>query len=129
MQNWSTKDIPKQSGKLAIVTGATGGLGYDTALALAIAGAEVIVAGRNATKGEAAVKKILAHEPAGKVRFEMLDLASLKQIESFCQKLTAEDRPVDILVNNAGVWRGQPDKKQQMVLKCKSAPTTLAISP
>jgi NAD(P)-dependent dehydrogenase (short-subunit alcohol dehydrogenase family) len=103
MHNWSTKDIPAQSGKLAIVTGATGGLGFDTALALVIAGADVIVAGRNADKGAAAVKKIMAQAPTGKVRFEMLDLANLKQIEGFCQKLIAEDRPIDILVNNAGV--------------------------
>ncbi|MBU6454936.1 MAG: SDR family oxidoreductase [Cyanobacteria bacterium REEB67] len=103
MQDWSTKNMPTQWGKLAVVTGATGGLGYDTALALTVAGAEVIVAGRNAKKGEAAVKKIMAHEPTGTARFELLDLADLKQIDAFCKKLIAEDRPVDILVNNAGV--------------------------
>jgi NAD(P)-dependent dehydrogenase (short-subunit alcohol dehydrogenase family) len=48
--SWSTKDIPDQSGRLALITGATGGLGYETALALARAGAEVVLTGRNPTR-------------------------------------------------------------------------------
>ena len=52
MPNWTTKNIPPQAGKLAIITGATGGLGYETALALAVAGADVIVAGRNEQKAK-----------------------------------------------------------------------------
>ena len=68
-----------------------------------MAGADVIVAGRNPDKGRAAIEKINAKQPTGKVRFELLDLANLKQISAFCDKLLKEDRAIDLLVNNAGV--------------------------
>ena len=58
MKPWSVADIPSQNGKLAVVTGATGGLGFETALALARAGAEVLLTGRNAGKGRAAMEQI-----------------------------------------------------------------------
>jgi NAD(P)-dependent dehydrogenase (short-subunit alcohol dehydrogenase family) len=103
MTNWTTKDIPDQSGKLAIVTGATGGLGLETALALAGAGADVILAGRNPAKGRAALDAILARHAGAKVRFELVDLASLASVAAFADRLLAAGRPIDILVNNAGV--------------------------
>ena len=103
MTNWTSKDIPSQSGKLAVITGATGGLGYETALALAGAGAEVILAGRNASKGKDALRQIRAVHPRAKLRFELLDLASLVSVAQFSSRLNAERRPVDLLVNNAGV--------------------------
>jgi NAD(P)-dependent dehydrogenase (short-subunit alcohol dehydrogenase family) len=102
-QDWGLADIPTQTGKLAIVTGATGGLGYETALGLAAAGAEVILAGRNADKGSEALGRIRSHVPRAKVRFELIDLASLASIKAFADHLLAEGRPIDILVNNAGV--------------------------
>ena len=83
MNPWSIADIPPQNGKLAVVTGATGGLGYETALALARAGADVLVAGRNAEKGGAAMEGIKRAVPSAKVRFAMLDLASLASIRAF----------------------------------------------
>lgn len=103
MANWTTKDIPDLSGKLAIVTGATGGLGLETALQLARAGAEVILAGRNAEKGRAAVALIHGQRADATVRFEMVDLASLASIATFADRVLAAARPIDILVNNAGV--------------------------
>ncbi len=103
MPRWSTKDIPSQAGRLAIVTGATGGLGYQTALELARAGGETIVAGRNPEKGRAAVERIQAAVPAETVRFELLDLASLDSVAGFAGRFLGEGRPIDILVNNAGV--------------------------
>jgi NAD(P)-dependent dehydrogenase (short-subunit alcohol dehydrogenase family) len=103
MKEWSVADMPSLSGKLAVVTGATGGLGYETALALARAGAEVLVTGRNAEKGRAAVERIKRAVPAAKVRFEMLDLASLASVRAFATKMIANARPLDLLVNNAGV--------------------------
>ena len=66
MPNWTVKDIPPQTGKLAIVTGATGGLGYETALRLAHAGAEVVLAGRNWEKGRIAVDRIMRALPAAR---------------------------------------------------------------
>lgn len=103
MQNWTTKDIPSQTGKLAIITGATGGLGFETALALAGAGAEVILTGRNAQKGQDALRRIRAEHPQAKVRFEALDLTSLAAIAEFSNHRNAEGRAIDMLINNAGV--------------------------
>jgi NAD(P)-dependent dehydrogenase (short-subunit alcohol dehydrogenase family) len=100
---WTTSNIPNQSGKLAIVTGATGGLGLDTALGLAGAGAEVILAGRNPAKGRDAEALIHDRRSDAKARFELLDLASLTSVKAFADRLLASARPIDILVNNAGV--------------------------
>jgi NAD(P)-dependent dehydrogenase (short-subunit alcohol dehydrogenase family) len=100
---WTTSNIPNLSGKLAVVTGATGGLGLDTALGLAGAGAEVILAGRNPTKGRDAEALIRDRRPDAKVRFELLDLASLTSVAAFADRMLAAARPIDILINNAGV--------------------------
>lgn len=103
MNPWSVADIPPQNGKLAVVTGATGGLGYETALALARAGADVLVTGRNAEKGRVAIEQIKRAVPSAKVRFAMLDLASLASIRAFAASMLANGRPLDLLINNAGV--------------------------
>jgi NAD(P)-dependent dehydrogenase (short-subunit alcohol dehydrogenase family) len=103
MTQWVVTDIPPQTGRLAIVTGATGGLGYETALALARAGAEVILAARNEDKGKAAVARIRAADPAAKVAFEKLDLASLASVQAFAERMTGERPGVDLLINNAAV--------------------------
>jgi NAD(P)-dependent dehydrogenase (short-subunit alcohol dehydrogenase family) len=102
-RDWGVKDMPNQTGKLAVVTGATGGLGYETALGLAQAGAEVVLAGRNDAKGEDAIRRIRAVAPGAKVRFEKVDLASLASVAAFAERLLAQGRPIDILVNNAAV--------------------------
>jgi NAD(P)-dependent dehydrogenase (short-subunit alcohol dehydrogenase family) len=95
-------EIPSQRGRSAMVTGATGGLGYETALALAKAGADVMIAGRDERKGLAAIEKIRGEVPDAQVSFESLDLASLTSITSFSQRV--QSRPsLDILINNAGV--------------------------
>jgi NAD(P)-dependent dehydrogenase (short-subunit alcohol dehydrogenase family) len=103
MNPWAVPDIPPQNGKFAVVTGATGGLGYETALALARAGADVLVTGRNAEKGRAAIEDIKRAVPSAKVRFAMLDLASLASIRAFAASMLANGRPSDLLINNAGV--------------------------
>ncbi|OQW60743.1 MAG: short-chain dehydrogenase [Proteobacteria bacterium SG_bin9] len=95
-------DLPSQLGKTAVVTGATGGLGYETALALAKAGADVILTGRDDQKGAAALANISQDVLGAKVTYERLDLASLASITDFAQRMQA--RPsLDLLVNNAGV--------------------------
>jgi NAD(P)-dependent dehydrogenase (short-subunit alcohol dehydrogenase family) len=100
---WSVRNIPDQSGRIAVVTGANTGLGYETALALAAAGAEVVVAARNQAKGQDAVLRILGAHPGAKVRFEELDLASLGNVEAFAERLLAQHDRLDLLINNAGV--------------------------
>src|ERR1035438_8247456 len=102
MNPWSVADIPSQRGKIAGVTGATGGLGYETALALASAGAEVLGTGRNPEKGRVAIERIHRTVPSARVRFEMLDLASLASIRAFAASMVAKGQPLDLLINNAG---------------------------
>ena len=101
--SWTARDIPSQQGRLAIVTGATGGLGYETALALAQHGAEVILAARNADKGRDAVASIRAVAPQANLHFARVDLASLASVTEFSASMLEQGRAVDVLVNNAGV--------------------------
>lgn len=110
MARWTTKDIPPQNGRSAVVTGA-GGLGFEDALALARAGATIVLAGRNPDKGDAAVSKIRAAAPSSDVRFEMLDLASLRSVASFAARLRDQRDSLDLLINNAGVMV-PPERRQ-----------------
>ncbi|SDG26064.1 SDR family oxidoreductase [Pelagibacterium luteolum] len=102
MTKWTTANIPSQSGRTAVVTG-TGGIGYEDALALAGAGANVVLAGRNAKKGAEAVARIKASHPRASVRFGLLDLGDLASVARFAEQLAAEQPHLDILINNAGV--------------------------
>jgi NAD(P)-dependent dehydrogenase (short-subunit alcohol dehydrogenase family) len=86
-----------------VVTGATGGLGYEIALALAQGCADVIVAGRNASKGREAAARIRLLAPRSLVRFEQLDLAEQGSVAGFARRMIAAGRPLDLLMNNAGV--------------------------
>ena len=107
---WTTRDMPRQDGRTAVVTGATGGLGWETARALAAAGARVVLAGRSPAKGEVAVARLRTAVPGADVRFELLDLASLASIGEFAARLADAGAPVDVLVNNAGVM-ALPDRR------------------
>lgn len=107
---WKTNDIPSQQGRIAIITG-TGGIGFEGALSLARAGAEVVIAGRNRTKGDEAVGRILAQEASANVRFEVLDLASLASVRDFCARLQRQTARVDLLINNAAVM-APPTREQ-----------------
>ena len=95
-------EIPSQLGRTAVVTGATGGLGYETALALAKAGSEVILSGRDDRKGQSAVEKISREVIGAKLSYEFLDLANLASIAEFAQRIHAR-QSLDLLINNAGV--------------------------
>jgi NAD(P)-dependent dehydrogenase (short-subunit alcohol dehydrogenase family) len=93
---WTAADIPDQSGKVIVVTGANSGLGLSTARELARAGAEVVLAVRNVEKGEQAKAEI-----GGNSRLEQLDLADLANVRAFAERFSGD--PVDVLINNAGV--------------------------
>ncbi|WP_435170902.1 SDR family oxidoreductase [Falsirhodobacter sp. 1013] len=102
MIDWTAADIPGQDGRRAIVTG-TGGIGLETALALARAGADVILAGRSLTKGHASIKKVRSLVPEAKIRFEHVDLAHLASIAAFGVRMHGSHESLDLLINNAGV--------------------------
>jgi len=100
---WSTKDIPNLTGRIAVVTGANGGLGLETARALAGAGAHVVMAARNPDKTKAAEADIRATHPSADLEVVALDLASLDSVRNAGQSIRAKHQRIDILVNNAGV--------------------------
>jgi NAD(P)-dependent dehydrogenase (short-subunit alcohol dehydrogenase family) len=100
---WTAEDIPDQSGKTVIVTGANSGLGFVTARELAKKGAHVVLACRNESKGASAQEAIESEEPAGSVEVIPLDLANLDMVRVFAKKFKAQHNKLDILCNNAGV--------------------------
>jgi len=98
MSNWTTADIPDQSGRIAVITGANTGLGYETAAALAANGAHVVLAVRNVEKGKQAAARI-----GGDVSVVELDLTSLASARTAADELKSRFDHLDLLVNNAGV--------------------------
>ncbi len=100
---WSAADIPDQSGRVAIVTGGNGGLGLETARALARAGCEVILAARNATKAGSALADLYESVPTARAAVWSLDLSSLASVREFSARWLRERGALDLLVNNAGV--------------------------
>jgi len=103
MTHWTTADMPDQSERVAVVTGANSGLGYHVALALAMAGANVLLACRNIAMAESAVASIRKVVPAASVRLMRLDLADLASVEAFANNFRSENDRLDLLVNNAGL--------------------------
>jgi NAD(P)-dependent dehydrogenase (short-subunit alcohol dehydrogenase family) len=107
---WDVQDIPDQTGRVAIVTGANSGLGFVTARELARAGARVVLACRNLDKGHAAIDQIRAAVPEAQVQLEELDLASLASVRGFADRFKATHDGLDLLINNAGVM-GTPRRR------------------
>ena len=103
MTEWTTADIPPLSSKTAVITGATGGLGYETTLALAGAGAMVVLTGRNEAKGRDALQAIRGKFPSARIAYENLDLANLASVAEFAARFVAAYTSLDLLINNAGV--------------------------
>jgi NAD(P)-dependent dehydrogenase (short-subunit alcohol dehydrogenase family) len=96
-------EVPDLTGQLAVVTGANSGLGYELTRRLALAGADVILAVRNAEKGAKAVAALTAQNPEARLNLRIVDLSSLASVEAFATALTKDGQPIDILINNAGV--------------------------
>lgn len=103
MQKWTTTNIPDLSGKLALITGANSGLGYETSLALAAKNAEVIMACRNLEKGKTALEQIKTEAPNAKLVLMQLDLGSLAAVRRFAEEVHAKYDHLDLLINNAGI--------------------------
>jgi NAD(P)-dependent dehydrogenase (short-subunit alcohol dehydrogenase family) len=105
--------IPALSGKRAVVTGASDGMGLGMATLLAAADAEVIMPVRNPRKGEAAIAAIRKTVPGANVSLRSLDLSSLDSVAALGDTLREEGRPIHLLINNAGVMR--PPERQTTV--------------
>lgn len=100
---WTAANIPDLNGKTAVVTGGNTGIGYEIALQLYKAGAHVVIACRDSSKGQQAVNRMMASAGRGSVTCRHLDLASLQSIQAFATGFENEYPSLDILVNNAGI--------------------------
>jgi NAD(P)-dependent dehydrogenase (short-subunit alcohol dehydrogenase family) len=100
---WTDADVPPQDGRIAVVTGANTGLGFQAARVLAAHGATVVLACRDMTKAEAAAERILAASPQASVTAAHLDLASLASVRAAANSLNNAYQRIDLLINNAGV--------------------------
>ncbi len=108
--SWSTADIPGQHGRTAVVTGANGGLGLETARALAVKGAHVVMAVRNQKKAQAAAGEIRAVAPGASLELVALDLGLQASVRAAAEQITAAHKDIGLLINNAGVM-GIPESK------------------
>src|SRR6266403_1744271 len=100
---WTSDDVPGQHGRLAVVTGANTGLGFETAQVLAARGASVVLAVRDIEKGKHAAARIAGTAPGANVMVQPLDLTSLDSIRAAADELRARHPRIDLLINNAGV--------------------------
>src|SRR5437773_1849759 len=100
---WTSGDVPGQHGRLAVVTGADTGLGFQTAQVLAARGASVVLAVRDTDKGKRAAAAIAGTAPGADITVSPLDLASLDSIRAAADQLRAQHPAIDLLINNAGV--------------------------
>ena len=122
---WTADDIPDQAGRRAIVTGANSGIGLIAARELARHGAAVVLACRNAAKGEAALAEVRAAAPDADVTLAALDLADLASVRAFAG---ARTEPIDLLVNNAGLMAPPRSATRRTASSCSSARTTSGTS-
>jgi len=109
---WTTADIPDQTGRVAVVTGANGGLGLETARELARKGAHVVMAARNMEKAEQARADILGDIPDASLELQQLDLASLASVRAAAERILSIHDTIDLLINNAGVM-GLPQQRTE----------------
>jgi NAD(P)-dependent dehydrogenase (short-subunit alcohol dehydrogenase family) len=118
MTNWTEADIPDQTGRTAVITGANTGLGYETALALAAKGAHVVLAVRNLDKGRSAADLIARRNPGAQVTLQELDLTSLDSVRAAADELKSRFDGIDLLINNAGVmWTPKSTTKDGFELQ------------
>lgn len=109
---WNRTDIPNLSGTTAVVTGANGGLGFESAMALTEAGAHVVMAARDQEKARDARDRILGDVPAASLEIVELDLGSLASVEQAASAILEAHPIVDVLMNNAGVM-AMPERRTE----------------
>jgi len=102
-QNWNASNIADQTGRIAIVTGASSGIGFEAARVLTDKNATVIIAVRNLEKGTAALQKIKSQNAKADVLVMLLDLADLNSVKQFAEDFIKKFTRLDLLINNAGV--------------------------
>ncbi len=100
---WTERDIPGQNDRVAVVTGANSGLGFETARILAVRGASVVLAVRDVEKGKQAAASIAQSAPGADLAIQQLDLTSLESVRAAAAELRARHPKIDLLINNAGV--------------------------
>jgi NAD(P)-dependent dehydrogenase (short-subunit alcohol dehydrogenase family) len=100
---WTTTSVPDQSGRIAVVTGASAGLGLETAKLLAVRGAHVVLACRDLQKAERAAAAVRAEGPRASVQVVRLDLASQASVREAAEEIRSTCPQLDLLINNAGV--------------------------
>jgi NAD(P)-dependent dehydrogenase (short-subunit alcohol dehydrogenase family) len=100
---WTINDMPDQGGRIAVITGANSGLGFEASRELARKGAKVVMAVRSMEKGQAAVDRITAELPGADLELRTLDLGSLDSVRAFAIRMREEQDHIDILLNNAGL--------------------------
>lgn len=103
MIRWALDDLPSQRGRLAVVTGAKSGIGYQTAVGLAAKGARVVLACRNPAKAADALARLRAAVPDAQAELAALDVSELGSVKSFAAAFLARGEALDLLVNNAGI--------------------------
>ena len=103
-ENWLKKHTSRLDGKLALVTGANSGIGFEAARYLLSLGASLILACRSKERGEAALEKLLAEYPSGKAELCLLDLASHASIDAFVEKMHKRNIKIDLLLHFAGIF-------------------------
>jgi NAD(P)-dependent dehydrogenase (short-subunit alcohol dehydrogenase family) len=108
---WTLANIPRQTGRRALITGANSGIGYVTAVELARKGAHLLLASRDRAKGEAALARLRAEVPDANAELVQLDLASIASVREVAAAEEARGLPLDLLINNAGVMA--PKTRQQ----------------
>jgi NAD(P)-dependent dehydrogenase (short-subunit alcohol dehydrogenase family) len=100
---WTAADVPDQSGRIAVVTGANSGIGFEAAAVLARRGAHTVLACRDTGKAEDAVARLSAAVPEASVSVVRLDLASLESVRAAADQILAAHDRIDLLINNAGL--------------------------
>jgi NAD(P)-dependent dehydrogenase (short-subunit alcohol dehydrogenase family) len=100
---WTSADVPDQRGRVAVITGANSGIGFEAAAVLADKGARVVLMVRDVRRGEEAAERIMTRRPRAEVDVQSLDLTSLDSVRTAASALKEAYPHVDLLINNAGV--------------------------